>query len=134
MGGASSSSSVLANAVARKEKLARVRGALLDQPGVPRRGGPPPPVVPAQGRKSPQQKTLSRTKSTSTPTATPSDQPAEGVPPDEQAQTPVIDVDPETRAEMLQQATLFLQHVRQAKRAQLHKTLGRARRFWGRGI
>lgn len=132
MGGASSSSSVLANAVARKEKLARVRGALLDQPGIPRRGGPPPPVVPAQGKKSPQQKTLSRTESTST--ATPATQPAEGIPPDEQAQTPIVEVDPETRRDMLEQAELFLQHVRRVKRAKLHRTLGRARKFMGGGL
>ena len=123
----------LANMQARREQLLKVRAGLLDRPGLPPRSkSTPPPAVPAANKKSPQQKSLS--KSTSTPTAAPSDQPTEGIPPDEQAQTPIVEVDPETRRDMLEQAELFLQHVRRVKRARLHRTLGRARKFMGGGL
>ncbi|KKN84468.1 hypothetical protein LCGC14_0289300 [marine sediment metagenome] len=131
MGGASSSSSFLANSLKRKAELTKVRGALLDQPGIPRRGGPPPPVSPAQDKTSPQQKALAGKPEAG---AAPTDQPIEGVPSEEQAKTPAIDVDPETRQEMLGQIDMFLKHVKQVKRAKLHQSLGRSRKFWGGGL
>ncbi|KKN83846.1 hypothetical protein LCGC14_0294990 [marine sediment metagenome] len=51
------SSSFLSNMATRRAQLNKTRAALLDQPGIQRTGGPPPPVVPAQ-RPNPQQQAI----------------------------------------------------------------------------
>lgn len=127
------SGSPLANNVARKRQLASVRTALLDGPGTKRRGGPPPPTAPDQSRTSPQEETQAAIQSqASAETPASGEQPAQ---PQQQDvnQTPGL-FDPETRARLLVQAEPFLAQMKMKKMAQLHRRIGRARRFWGGGI
>lgn len=131
MGGSSMSNSFLANSVKRREQLNKVREGLLDRPGTARRGGPPPPTAPAQDRKSPQQKAL-RPKSKPAPKAQPKG--AASAPEEERAPLPELNIDGETRRELLDQVGTFLRQAKLEKRARLHEKIGRTRRFFGGGL
>lgn len=125
------SGSPLANQVTRKASLAKVRTALLDGPGTKRRGGPPPPTAPAQGRTTGQEITVQN------PPGSEEIENQEGAaaaqPTEEQEGKPGI-FDPDTRARLLEQAQPFLTQMKLEKMAQLHKKIGRVRRFWGGGL
>ena len=127
------SGSPLANNVARKRTLANVRTALLDGPGTKRRGGPPPPTAPAQDRTTGQEITVANPPGPEEIANREGAAAAEAGPPDEQSQTPGL-FDPDTRARLLEQAQPFLTQMKMEKMAQLHKKIGRARRFWGGGL
>ena len=140
MGGASSSGSFLANSAKRRDQLNKARGALLDRPGLPPRSkATPPPAVPAGDKKDAKSNAIEKARERQ-------DQPGNVLQDERRAKTgagdnaegrinrAVLEVDPETKAEMMEQASQFLKHVRRVKRAQLHKTVGRARKFWGGGF
>ncbi len=124
--------SFLANSVAQKNKLLKIREQLLDRPGIARRGGPPPPTVPAQDRTSPQEEVIAKLHP-------PEGIPEEGVP---QATANTADSTPEgglnldedTREELLESIRPVVAQMRIEKQAQLHTDLGRVRRFFGGGI
>lgn len=131
----SGSSSPLVNAFNRKRPLAKVRQALLDMPGIPRRGGPPPPTAPDQTKTSPQQKSLSQAKAA--PQQGTSEKPqapvASQAAPQQAQPRPSMNLDDETRREFLGQIEVFLQQRQKERRAQLHTQLGRTRTFFGSG-
>lgn len=124
--------SFLANSVAQKNKLLKIREQLLDRPGIARKGGPPPATVPAQDRTSPQEEVIAKLH------------PPEGIPeggiPDVEAatadstETGGMDLDEETREELLESIRPVVAQMRKEKTAQLNKDLGRVRRFFGGGI
>jgi hypothetical protein len=60
----------------------------------------------------------------------------EAVPTEEeqQTETPQRLFDDETRGRLAKQIEPFLQQVQKQKMAQLHRRVGRIRRFWGSGI
>ena len=135
---AAGSGSVLANAAQRRRGLNSVREALLDKPGISRRGGPPPPTVPAQDRTSPREEVLAA-----------NEVPVEQVPPEStleaegreqpgptQSEQPVnsLGLDEETRKEFLAQIEPFLVQAKMEKKVMLHRKIGRSRRFFGGGI
>lgn len=130
----SGSSSFLANMKARKRGLAQVREGLLDRPGIARRGGPPPPTAPAQNRTSPQEQAIrqGRTEQQSQQARIES-KPAEAPATANQA-IQGVGLDEGTKEELLTQIRPFLQQARAERRARLHTTLGRTRRFFGGGI
>lgn len=123
------SGSPIANQVARKSSLAKVRTALLDGPGTKRRGGPPPPTAPAD-RPNPREQTLAQQRNLQSSAA---DQPPASTEPGSD-ERPAALFDDETRGRLLEQAKPFLADMQSKKRAQLHKRVGRIRRFWGRGL
>ncbi len=127
--------SFLANASNRRRALNRVRTALLDRPGIPRQGGPPPPTAPAQDRTSPQEQALAENPVEAPPR---SESEEEGritpAPTREEMPVNVLGLDDEMRQELLDQIEPFLTEVRMEKKAQLHRTIGRARRFFGGGV
>ena len=125
------SGSPLANNVARKRQLANVRTALLDGPGTKRRGGPPPPTAPAQDRTTGQEITVQNPPGPDEIAAGEGVAASEST--EEPGQTPGL-FDPDTRARLLEQAQPFLTQMKLEKMAQLHKKIGRARRFWGGGL
>lgn len=140
MGGASSSGSFLTNSTKRRDQLNKTRQALLDRPGLPPRSqSTPPPAVPAGDKKDAKRNALDKVLERQ-------DQPGNVLQDKRRAKTgtgdnaegrinrAVLNIDPEMRQEMLEQASQFLKHVRRVKRAQLHKTVGRARKFWGGGF
>mgnify|MGYP001584863090 CR=1 FL=1 len=123
-------SSYLGNMEQRRRGLNRTRSALLDQPGIPRRGGPPPATSPAQDRASPQKQALDVAgRRATTPTNDEQMAVAEAAPPGEEHV-----FDEETRQRLLGQIRPFLREVHTQKRAQLHRRVGRHRRFFGSGI
>ncbi len=140
MGGASSSGSFLTNTTKRRDSLNKTRQQLLDRPGLPPKSkSTPPPAVPAGDKKDAKRNALEKVQERE-------DQPGNVLKDDRRAKTgvgdnaegridrAVIGLDEETKADMMEQATQFLKHVRRVKRAQLHKTVGRARKFWGGGF
>ncbi len=126
------SGSVVANAAARKRQLANVRKNLLDRPGTVRRGGPPPPTAPAQDRTSPREQAMARSQELR-PIAAEEGQQRPAQPQDADQKAPGL-FDEATRARLLEQAQPFLAEMKMEKMAQLHKKIGRARRFWGGGV
>jgi hypothetical protein len=130
------SSSFLANASNRKRALAKVREGLLDRPGIPRRGGPPPPTVPAQNRTSPQERAVqqSRPQSAGPQGAGPQATPPTLAPTREERPVNALGLDDETRQELMAQITPFLTKMKMQKRAKLHRKIGRSRKFFGGGV
>jgi hypothetical protein len=123
------SPSFLANAANRKRGLAKVRESLLDRPGIARTGGPPPPTAPAQNRTSPQERAVAQTREAPTPGGRP-----EAPTPPVVGQANALGLDDETRQELMAQITPFIEQVRKEKRAKMHRTLGRSRKFFGGGV
>ena len=140
MGGASSSGSFLNNATARRASLNKTRKTLLDRPGLPPRSkSQPPPAVPAGDKKSNRQNAIEKTQERQNqPGNVLKDEARKktgaGNAEEKRINKSVLNIDPEVKAEMMEQAKTFLNHVRRVKRAQLHKTVGRARKFWGGGF
>ena len=120
--------SFIANSVKRRESLQKSRKALLDGPGITR-GPTPPPVVPAGNKKSPRQKAL-KAQPQESPQAT---QPIQR---DklQQPQSSPLGLDEETREEFLAEIRPMLAKVKNQRRAKLHTTIGRARRYFGGGF
>ena len=124
--------SFLQNASNRRKQLLQVRERLLDRPGIARQGGPPPPTIPAQDRTSRQEDELAKLH------------PPEGIPkqdgPEEVTTTADstpeggLSLDEETREELLESIRPVVAQMRVEKQAQLHRDLGRVRRFFGGGI
>jgi hypothetical protein len=125
------SSSTLANAFNRKRGLAKVREGLLDRPGIPRRGGPPPPTAPAQNRTSPQEQALQQPRPQG---AAPQATPPTLTPTREERPVNALGLDDETRQELMAQITPFLTQMKMQKRAKLHRRIGRSRKFFGGGV
>lgn len=125
-------SSFLEAAARRKKGLAQVRSNLLDRPGVARTGGPPPPTAPAQDRTSPQQQAVAQTRAAPQPAAR--SQQAATAPVEGQRPVSTLNLDPQTRQELLGQIQPFLDQMQKERRARLHPTLGRSRKFFGGGI
>jgi hypothetical protein len=124
--------SFLANAAARRRTLTAARDALLDRPGTVRRGGPPPPTAPAQDKTSPQQDALAKRPQPPEQAQLPGEPaPAPGQQP--QPAGDQLGLDPEQRAEFLGQITSFLDQMKAERRAELHPSVGRVRRFFGSG-
>ena len=129
----SASGSPLANNVARKTALAKVRTALLDGPGIKREGGPPPPTAPAQDRTSPQERTQEAIRQQApAETATGSEIPEQPQPQDVNPKPGLFD--DETRKRLMENAQPFLTDMKMKKMATLHRRIGRSRRFWGGGL
>lgn len=125
--------SFLANSVQRRQTLNKVRSGLLDRPGIARTGGPPPPTVPAQDRKSPQEKSLEGERATPLKGGQEEGQPLEvGVPP-EQVVNP-LGLDAETQQDLMSRIEPFLDRMKLEKRAKLHRRIGRTRNFFGGGV
>ena len=126
----SGSPSYLANMARRRKGLLAVREQLLDRPGIPRTGGPPPPTAPAQERVGPQEQALAAEQRVNLPLKIQQERrDAAGA---AQEQAPLFD--DETRTRLMEQARPFLQEVQKQKMAQLHRRVGRVRRFFGGGI
>ncbi len=126
--------STLANAQARRRSIVKARQELLDRPGVARRGGPPPPTAPAQDRTSPQEEAMAQRADANVPPPQPEAERPE-VAPEGQPAAPENQIfDEETRTMLLDQIRPFLSDLRQQKMAQLHRRVGRARRFFGSGV
>ena len=124
----SGSGSPLANNVARKAALSKVRTALLDGPGTKRRGGPPPPTVPAE-RPNPKEEALAEQRNIPNkdePQPAPETQPG--------TEKPAHIFDDDTRGRLMQQVEPFLLEQKKQKLAQMHQRVGRIRRFWGGGL
>lgn len=122
--------SFLENAANRRAKLNRVREQLLD-----RRGGPPPPTAPAQDRTSPQEDALAKRPQPpeqSQPVGAPPARPGPAETPQQQPGDQ-LGLDEEQRAEFLGQIGVFLDQMKTEKRAALHQSIGRVRRFFGSG-
>ena len=139
MGGASSSGSVLANSAKRRDQLNKARAGLLDRPGLPPRSTSRPPAqAPAGDKKSPQEKSLEdKRRPVEAPAAGPStDTPAQESRRIEKARLKPspLGLDEQTRSEMKAQVEPFLIEQRKKQRSRLHKTIGRARRFFGGGF
>ncbi len=134
MGGASSSGSFLANSVKRREQLNKTRQALLDQPGIPRRGGPPPPTAPAQGRKSPQQQATTQRRGEEAPVTRGEEGQIAPSPTRQEKPADALNLDPETRQELLEMIEPFILQAKKEKKAKLHRRIGRSRKFWGGGL
>lgn len=133
------SPSYLANAQLRRRQLSSIRQQLLDQPGVPAQPAAPA-TAPAQDRTSPQEESLANRPQI--PTRMEEEQAGTPVPPEgvtpapsaEAGQPPVSLFDEQTRQEILAQAKPFLKELQREKIAQLHRRVGRARRFFGSGV
>lgn len=127
--------SFLANSAQRRRGLNRVREALLDRPGIARQGGPPPPTAPAQDRTSPQEQALAPSEGEAAPetTAEARGRTEPGLTKEEQPVS-AIPIDDETRQELLAQIKPFVLQARKVKRAQLHRKIGRVRKFFGGGV
>lgn len=128
------SGSYLANAAARRRGLLKAHQELLDRPGVARRGGPPPPTAPAQDRVSPQEEALEQRADADVPPPPPEERRPEVAPEGQPAAPEKQLFDEETRAMLLDQIRPFLSNLRQQKMAQLHRRVGRVRRFFGSGV
>lgn len=127
----SGSPSYLANMAQRRRALIRVRSALLDRPGIqPPNPTAPPATVPAQGKTSPQEQALARRQQLPVK----AQEPTEGqvLPPEGGEQPRLFDED--TRERLKEQVRPFLAEIQRQKLAQLHRRVGRVRRFWGSGV
>lgn len=130
------SSSFLVNVTNRRRALLRVREELLDRPGIPRRGGPPPPTVPAQERTSPQEQALEEGQVEAPQAESKLEAEGQAMPALTREEQPVnvLGLSDEDRKELLAQIEPFLRQVKMEKRAKLHRKIGRSRKFFGGGL
>lgn len=127
----SGGSSYLGNMAARRRQLNRVREALLDRPGVqPPNPTAPPATVPAE-RPNPQEQAVRQSQAAPPAPAVE----AQPVPTGEAAGTEQVHVfDEATRERLRTKIRPFLAEAQKQKLAQLHRRVGRVRKFFGSGV